>query len=170
MDIDLNKLEGKFNRNDNNFPQQKSLTQDQFNLIKESFELFDMTKSGYIELFELKLILKAFNFKSNITDLQDININSIDKNKISFEDYVNYLTKQFTGRNPRDEAIIAFDLFDEDKIGKIGLKSLKKAVKDLDENVSDQDLKAIIEEFDSDEDGFITKAEFLKILDEYYFN
>ena len=67
MDINLNKLESSIlaremvsNKNNS---KQKMLTQDQFNLIKESFDLFDMSKCGNIEIFELKLILKAFNFR-----------------------------------------------------------------------------------------------------------
>ena len=64
---------------------------------------------------------------------------------------------------------MAFDLFDEDKKGKINMKNLKKAVKEINENLSDSELKAIMDEFDTDGDGYITKEDFLKIMDEYYY-
>ena len=58
----------------------------------------------------------------------------------------------------------------EEKKGKINLKNLKKAVKEVNENLSDNELKAIIEEFDKDGDGYITKEDFLKIMNDYYFD
>jgi len=70
---------------------------------------------------------------------------------------------KFSKRNPRDEAIMAFDLFDEEKKGKINLKNMKKAVKEINENLNEKELKAIIEEFDTDYDGYITKRHLLKI-------
>ena len=91
-------------------------------------------------------------------------------NKLNFEDFMQLMTDKFSERDPREEAILAFDLFDEDKRGKINLKNLKKAVKEINENLDENELKAIIEEFDTDQDGYITKADFLNVLDEYYFD
>ena len=50
------------------------------------------------------------------------------------------------------------------------MKNLKKAVKEINENLSDSELKAIMDEFDTDGDGYITKDDFMKIMDEYYFD
>ena len=47
---------------------------------------------------------------------------------------------------------------------------MKKAVKEIGENLSDNELKAIIDEFDEDQDGEISKSDFLKIMEEYYFD
>ena len=80
------------------------------------------------------------------------------------------MSEKFAERNPKDEALMAFDLFDEDKKGKINMKNLKKAVKEINENLSDSELKAIMDEFDTDGDGYITKDDFMKIMDEYYFD
>ena len=91
-------------------------------------------------------------------------------NKISFDDFIDLMTQKFSERNPQEEAMLAFDLFDEEKKGKINLKNLKKAVKEVNENLSDNELKAIIEEFDKNGDGYITKEDFLKIMNDYYFD
>jgi centrin-3 len=148
------------------------LSDDQLNLLKEAFDLFDMEKTGNIDYHELKLTLKAFGFRIKkqeiINMMQKFESNS--GNKINFNDFIDLMTEKFSERDPREEAVMAFDLFDEDKKGKINIKNLKKAVKEINENLTENELKAIIEEFDTDGDGYITKDDFLKIMDEYYFD
>ena len=148
------------------------LSDEQINLLKEAFDLFDMEKTGKIDFHELKLTLKAFGFKISKEEMYIIKekLDPQNTNKISFDDFIDLMTQKFSERNPREEAIMAFDLFDEDKKGKINIKNLKKAVKEINENLTDLELKAIIDEFDNDKDGFITKNDFLKIMDEYYFD
>lgn len=155
----------------NNYKRKTYLTEDQMNLIKEAFDMFDIEKEGMIELYEVSLALKAFKFNASKEELKKLSGKyKIENGKISFNDYIDLMTDKFSLRDPKEEALLAFDLFDEEKKGKIGLKNLKKCVKELDEKINDQDLKAIIEEFDTDNDGYITRDEFLKILEEYYFN
>jgi centrin-3 len=148
------------------------LSDEQINLLKEAFDLFDMEKTGKIDFHELKLTLKAFGFKITKEEMFIIKekLDPQNTNKISFDNFIDLMTQKFSERNPREEAIMAFDLFDEDKKGKINIKNLKKAVKEINENLTDLELKAIIDEFDNDKDGFITKNDFLKIMDEYYFD
>ena len=148
------------------------LSDEQINLLKEAFDLFDMEKTGKIDFHELKLTLKAFGFKISKEEMFIIKekLDPQNTNKISFDNFIDLMTQKFSERNPREEAIMAFDLFDEDKKGKINIKNLKKAVKEINENLTDLELKAIIDEFDNDKDGFITKNDFLKIMDEYYFD
>jgi len=148
------------------------LSDEQINLLKEAFDLFDMEKTGKIDFHELKLTLKAFGFKITKEEMFIIKekLDPQNTNKISFDDFIDLMTQKFSERNPREEAIMAFDLFDEEKKGKINIKNLKKAVKEINENLTDMELKAIIDEFDNDKDGFITKNDFLKIMDEYYFD
>ena len=159
--------------NINNINNQRfMLTDDQINLLKEAFDLFDMEKTGQIDFHELKLTLKAFGFKISKEEMYSIKekLDPNSNNKISFDEFIDFMTEKFSERNPKEEAILAFDLFDEDKKGKINIKNLKKAVKEINENLSDNELKAIIEEFDTDGDGAISKEDFLKIMDEYYFD
>lgn len=165
------------NSNSNSFNKKSKkrfiLSEDQINLLREAFDLFDMDKTGKIDYHEIKLTLKAFGFnikKQELLNLLEKHDLERHDNKLSFDDFMQLMTEKFSERNPRDEAILAFDLFDEEKKGKINLKNLKKAVKEINENLDENELKAIIEEFDTDKDGYITKTDFLKVLDEYYFD
>ncbi|KAF6777227.1 hypothetical protein AHF37_03373 [Paragonimus kellicotti] len=56
-------------------------------------------------------------------------------------------------RDPTTEIIRAFKLFDDDDSGRITYRNLKKIARELGENLTDQELRAMIEEFDRDGDG-----------------
>jgi len=63
------------------------------------------------------------------------------------------VTRKFRERDPTDEILKAFKLFDEEGSGKITLKNLKKVAREMGENLSDAELQAMIDEFDKDNDG-----------------
>ena len=146
------------------------LTQDQLNVLKESFDLFDVNRCNSIDLFELKLTLKAFNFKLSKEKFSQLIQKYAKDNFIIYENFIKLMTQLFNERDPREEASIAFDCFDVNKKGKLGLTELKLAIRELDTKISETDLQHIIDEFDKDGDGYIKKDDFLAILDEYYFN
>jgi len=146
-----------------------TLNEDQKLLLKEAFDLFDMEKTNKIDYHELKLTLKAFGFNVKKQEVIEMLNKYSSDNVITYENFIELMTDKFSERDPKEEAILAFNLFDEEKKGKIGLKNLKKSVKEIGENLSEVELKAIIDEFDEDGDGEITKEDFLKIMDEYYF-
>lgn len=66
------------------------------------------------------------------------------------------MSHKYADRDPSEEILRAFKLFDEDGRGKISLKNLKKIAKELGEGLSDDELQAMIDEFDKDQDGYST--------------
>ena len=75
------------------------------------------------------------------------------------------MTRKYQERDPLDEIRLAFKLFvGEDMSGKITVRALRRVARELNENLSEEELKAMIDEFDFDEDGMIGEDEFLKIM------
>lgn len=74
------------------------------------------------------------------------------------------MTEKIVERDPLEEIKRAFELFDDDETGKISLRNLRRVAKELNENIDDQELEAMIEEFDLDQDGEINEQEFIAIM------
>lgn len=133
--------------------------------IYEAFNLFDMNNDGFLDYHELKVALRALGFTLdnktviNIIDKNDLNGNRL----ISYDDFFTVAGEMIINRDPMDEIKRAFKLFDDDQTGKISIKNLKKVAQELGENLTDQELRAMIDEFDLDGDGEINESEFIAI-------
>ena len=73
------------------------------------------------------------------------------------------MTQRILARDPREEILRAFELFDEGGKGKINLNDLRRVARELGEGLEEEELAAMIEEFDMDSDGAINREEFLEI-------
>lgn len=60
---------------------------------------------------------------------------------------------KYSERDPMEEALKAFKLIDLEGKGRISLRDLKVLAKELGENLSEEELEAMIECFDHDGDG-----------------
>lgn len=145
---------------------QGSLTEEQKQEIREAFDLFDIEGTGTIDAKELKVAMRALGFEPSKEEIKQI-IADADKEgdgNIEFEDFLNLMTLKYSERDPKEEIMKAFKLFDEDESGRISFKNLKRVAKELGENITDEELQEMIEVADRDGDGEVNQEEFVRIM------
>lgn len=142
------------------------LTEELRQEIREAFELFDTDGSGYIDVKELKVAMRALGFEPKKEEIKRM-INEVDKEgtgKIDFSDFLSVMTQKMAEKDSKEEILKAFRLFDDDETGKISFKNLKRVAKELGENLTDEELQEMIDEADRDGDGEVNQQEFLRIM------
>mmetsp|Transcript_2759 Transcript_2759/g.2916 ORF Transcript_2759/g.2916 Transcript_2759/m.2916 type:complete len:168 (-) Transcript_2759:292-795(-) len=144
----------------------QELTEEQKQEIKEAFDLFDTDKTGTIDYHELKVAMRALGFDVKKPEVLEL-MKEYDREgtgQIDYSDFLEIMTQKISERDPTEEILKAFRLFDDDGSGRISLKNLRRVARELGENLSDDELQAMIDEFDKDQDGEINEEEFLHIM------
>jgi len=79
---------------------------------------------------------------------------------ITYEAFVDIMSQKIAERDPMEEIGRAFELFagvggqrQDGREPKIGIEDLRRVAKELGENLEEEELQAMIEEFDIDNDG-----------------
>uniref|UniRef100_A0A1B0A1P0 EF-hand domain-containing protein n=1 Tax=Glossina pallidipes TaxID=7398 RepID=A0A1B0A1P0_GLOPL len=134
--------------------------------IKEAFDLFDIECTGFIEEKELKVAIRALGFEPKKEEIKRM-IDDIDRDgtqRISFDDFLHLMTLKMAEKDTKEEILKAFRLFDDDGTGKITFKNLKRVARELDEKLTDEELREMIDETDLNGDGEVDQEEFLRIM------
>lgn len=108
----------------NNSKKRFELSDEQKKELREAFDLFDDENSGHINCHELKVCMRALGFEVKKKEVLEL-VNEVDVNdsgRIDYADFLSIMKKKFAARDPDDDIIAAFQLFDHDQTGKISLK------------------------------------------------
>eukprot|EP01006_Ploeotia_vitrea_P029762 TRINITY_DN6223_c0_g1_i1.p1 TRINITY_DN6223_c0_g1~~TRINITY_DN6223_c0_g1_i1.p1 ORF type:complete len:175 (-),score=23.38 TRINITY_DN6223_c0_g1_i1:131-655(-) len=142
------------------------LTEEQRQEIREAFELFDTDKNGQIDAHEMKVAMRALGFDVRKDEVLHL-LQDVDRDGsgcIQLQDFTEIMAEKISERDPREEMLKAFQLFDDDSTQRITLKNLRRVARELGENMNDEELQAMIDEFDKDQDGEINEEEFMAIM------
>ena len=110
--------------------------------------------------------MRALGFEPKREEIKKM-IADVDKDGsgvIDFNEFADMMTQKMAERDPREEMLKAFRLFDDDETGKISFRNLKRVAKELGENMTDDEITEMIEEADRDGDGEISEEEFMRIM------
>ncbi|KAI9725914.1 MAG: Calcium-binding component of the spindle pole body (SPB) half-bridge [Chrysothrix sp. TS-e1954] len=165
-------------------PNLSQLSEEQREEISEAFGLFDLDKDSHLDYHELKVAFKALGFEIAKSEILAIlqthgiaspSSSSTTNNAQQQQSYQHsrlllplaafqHLTaSRILSRDPRTEILRAFELFDEGGKGRIELGDLRRVARELGEGLQEEELVAMIEEFDLDGDGGIDREEFLGV-------
>lgn len=134
--------------------------------VKDAFDLFDINRDGFIDAEELKIAFNSLGFEFNQQEVERI-ISEVDpshKGAIDLEHFSDLIQSKMAEREQIDQIQTAFDMLDFDKTGKISFKNLKQIAKDLGENLTDQEIREMLGEADTNNDGEISFEEFVGLV------
>ncbi len=144
----------------------REISEDQRQEIREAFDLFDTDGSGTIDAKELKVAMRALGFEPKKEEVIKM-INEVDTDGsglVRIEDFSRLMSMKILNRDPKEEILKAFKLFDDDNTGRISFKNLKRVAKELGEKLTDEEIQEMIDEADRDGDGEVNEEEFVRIM------
>ena len=143
-----------------------ALTEEHIEELREAFSLFDTEKRGAIDARELKAAMRALGFEVSKDQVKRMlaEIGRDPGSSIGFEDFSDLLSVRMQTKGSREDVMKIFRLFDEDNVGKVTFKALKRVAQELGENLSDTEIAEMIEEADRDGDGALSFDEFYRVM------
>lgn len=141
------------------------LSEDKVKEIKEAFEIFDEDKDGYLNKNQLQLTLMCLGYNLQVSEVDEIFENfSLNKEEIDFKRFADYLGKRNKEYDFEEELMECFEDLDKDKDGKISDKELKYALLTLGEELSDGEIKELIDQVNPNGNGYFDYKDFLKLM------
>ena len=83
---------------------------------------------------------------------------------IEFDEFLQLMSEKISERNPLEELKKVFRIYDEDDSGTINFDNLKKVALELNEPLTDDEIRDMIKEADKDGDGEVNLDEFLTLM------
>ena len=151
---------------------QTEVTPEQKGEIDDAFQIFNATGKGELDFHQLKVAMRALGFDVPKSEVVNI-LTRYDKRTgaagsligrvIRREDFHREMAHRILSRDPEDEIRRAFSLFSNGK-DTIDAADLERVSHELSENISEDELRAMIDEFDLDGKGSVNFDEFKAIM------
>src|SRR4051812_13157167 len=113
-----------------------------------------------------QVILRALGFEPRKEDIQalTVELHANADGEVSRDALIDVIAAKMSEKDSQDEIQRAFRLFDDDESGFITLANLKRVVKELGETITDEELKSMINEADTSNEGQVSLEDFMKIM------
>ncbi|XP_048764701.1 calmodulin-A-like [Ostrea edulis] len=144
-------------------------SEEQIEVWRESFDIFDKNKDGHISLHELDTVVRSLGLNPSMKNLRTF-IKEIDQNqdgKIQFEDFKILMSKFYVSQSPEEQQKDiegAFKIFDKDGNGMIEKSELLRVATTMGEPLTDEEAEQMIKIADTNNDGLINYKEFSRFI------
>merc|ERR1719422_1394077 len=91
-------------------------------------------------------------------------VDSDGNGKIEFSEFLTMMTRKMGTRSFNDEALEAFKVLDKDGSGSICESELRQIMSNIGEDITDEEIKEMMNEADLDGDGQVSFKEFAAII------
>lgn len=128
--------------------------------------LVDRSSWTTVAIGTFQLAMRALGFEPRREEIKNIISTHVkdDSDFITLEQFMNIMSEKILDKGAKEEIMKAFRLFDDDQTGKISFKNLKRVAQELGENLTEEELREMIQEADQDKDGEVNQDEFLRIM------
>ena len=140
----------------------QNLSEQEICELREAFNIFDKYSDGAIALDKLILLLKSLKQNPTQNEIKEL-AETFGNLKINFNQFLIIMAKRIEKKNIDEDKYFRslFDIMDRNKNGKISLEEIKYLISHSNVDISEEDIKFLTKEADSDGDGLISYDEFL---------
>ncbi|XP_063231821.1 troponin C [Bacillus rossius redtenbacheri] len=138
-------------------------------IMRKAFQMFDTTKSGFIETLKISTILNTMGQLFDDNELQAL-IDETDPEgtgKVNFDGFCKiaaHFLEEDDAEAMQEELKEAFRLYDREGNGYITTATLREILAALDDKLGPEDLDGIITEIDTDGSGTVDFDEFMEMM------
>ncbi len=140
----------------------QNLSEQEICELREAFNIFDKDSDGAIALDKLILLLKSLKQNPTQNEIKEL-AETFGNLKINFNQFLIIMAKRIEKKNIDEDKYFRslFDVMDRNKNGKISIEEIKYLISHSNVDISEEDIKFLTKEADSDGDGLISYDEFL---------
>jgi len=143
-----------------------NLSDDQIADFKDAFKKFDAAGDGEIPTSELGTVMKMLGHKLNEEELEEC-IKMVDADgggSVDIDEFMELMRTKTKEAQEEVEVKEAFRVLDKEGKGEIHTDVIKELLTQLDDTLSESDLKDLIDEIDSDGSGWVDYDEFKSLM------
>merc|ERR1712185_313083 len=115
---------------------------------------------------ELTIAMKALGCEPKPGEIERV-ISEVDDDgggEIGFDEFLKMMTNKILNKDPKDDMVKAFKLFDDDQTGTVSFKNLKRVAKETNQLLTDDELQEMLNDADKDGDGVLNEEEWLIMM------
>jgi len=138
-------------------------------MLRKAFQMFDTTKSGFIDTIKIGTILNTLGQAYDDTELNALVADNDPESegRVNFETFcciaVHFLEEE-DAEAMQEELKEAFRLYDREGNGYITTATLSEILAALDDKLTSEDLEGMIAEIDTDGSGTVDFDEFMEMM------
>jgi calmodulin len=142
------------------------ITEAQLQEFQDAFHMFDKDWSGTIEAHELKPLCEWVGQEASDDEVATM-IRTADADgtgKIDFWEFVTLMAHKMGDPNPDITLQAAFQVFDTDGDGTISKEEIRKVMREMGENLLEEDMDDVLSGIDRNGDDLIRYDEFARVV------
>jgi len=142
------------------------LSEQQISRARDAFNSLDIKKNSRIKVVEIETCLKKLghNIKPDWLEKIESTIDTEGTGYIQFEEFCEIIRKKMKADEDERELREMFRILDKEKRGEVNTNELRWILKQLGDDLTENDIDDMIADVDTDGSGWVDYEEFSKLM------